>query len=147
MEGLRKPRGGYWPKGISEAPKPSKSVYREPASQSRFLPCVEKEFVCWKTPKSQKQVTDKRKKIANCITKNSRMHKDLPVQFSGSVVSDSWQPHGLQHARLPCPSLLLELAQTHVHQVSDAHQLLNQTVTDLPSTVKSKTATTKKKNG
>ena len=22
-----------------------------------------------------------------------------------SVVSDSWQPHGLQHARLPCPSL------------------------------------------
>ena len=28
------------------------------------------------------------------------------VQFSGSVVSDSLQPHGLQHARLPCPSLL-----------------------------------------
>ena len=26
------------------------------------------------------------------------------VQFSCSVVSDSLQPHGLQHARLPCPS-------------------------------------------
>ena len=26
------------------------------------------------------------------------------VQFSGSVVSDSVRPHGLQHARLPCPS-------------------------------------------
>ena len=26
-------------------------------------------------------------------------------QFSHSVVSDSLQPHGLQHARLPCPSL------------------------------------------
>ena len=26
------------------------------------------------------------------------------VQFSGSVVSDSLQPHGLKHARLPCPS-------------------------------------------
>ena len=26
------------------------------------------------------------------------------VQFSYSVVSDSLQPHGLQHARLPCPS-------------------------------------------
>ena len=26
------------------------------------------------------------------------------VQFSHSVVSDSLQPHGLQHARLPCPS-------------------------------------------
>ena len=25
------------------------------------------------------------------------------VQFSRSVVSDSLQPHGLQHARLPCP--------------------------------------------
>ena len=24
--------------------------------------------------------------------------------FSGSVVSDSLRPHGLQHARLPCPS-------------------------------------------
>ena len=28
-----------------------------------------------------------------------------PVQFSRSVVSDSLRPHGLQHARLPCPSL------------------------------------------
>ena len=27
------------------------------------------------------------------------------IQFSHSVVSDSWQPHGLQHARIPCPSL------------------------------------------
>ena len=26
------------------------------------------------------------------------------VQFSRSVVSDSLQPHELQHARLPCPS-------------------------------------------
>ena len=26
------------------------------------------------------------------------------VQFSLSVVSDSWQPHEQQHARLPCPS-------------------------------------------
>ena len=26
------------------------------------------------------------------------------IQFSHSVMSDSLQPHGLQHARLPCPS-------------------------------------------
>ena len=32
------------------------------------------------------------------------------------------QPHGLQHARLPGPSPNLELAQTHLHQVSDAIQ-------------------------
>ena len=27
----------------------------------------------------------------------------MPVQFSYSVLSDSLQPHGLQHARPPCP--------------------------------------------
>ena len=38
------------------------------------------------------------------------MVKNLPANaggislFSGSVVSDSLQPHGLQHARLPCPA-------------------------------------------
>jgi len=39
--------------------------------------------------------------------------------FSHSVMSDS-ATHGLQHARLPRPSLTPELAQTHAHQVSDA---------------------------
>ena len=29
---------------------------------------------------------------------------EVTSQFSHSVVSDSLQPHGLQHARLPCPS-------------------------------------------
>ena len=28
----------------------------------------------------------------------------MEVQFSCSVIADSLQPHGLQHARLPCPS-------------------------------------------
>ena len=38
-------------------------------------------------------------------------------------MSDSLGPHGLQHARLPCPSLsLLEFAQTHIHWVGDAIQ-------------------------
>ena len=42
-------------------------------------------------------------------------------------MSYSLRPHGLQHARLPCsscllPCQLLELAQTHVHRVSDAIQ-------------------------
>ena len=34
------------------------------------------------------------------------MHCQLFL-FSHSVMSDSLQPHGLQHARLPCPSLSL----------------------------------------
>ena len=33
-----------------------------------------------------------------------RMSQFSSVQFSHSVMSDSLQPHGLQHARLPCPS-------------------------------------------
>ena len=37
-------------------------------------------------------------------------------------MSDSLQPHGLQHARLPCPSPIPEFAQTHVHWVGDAIQ-------------------------
>ena len=32
------------------------------------------------------------------------MYKHVHYQFSHSVVSDSLQPHGLQHARLSCPS-------------------------------------------
>ena len=51
----------------------------------------------------------------------------LPLQFSCSVVSNSLRPHGLQHARLPCPSPVPQLAQTHVywthgHWVSNAIQ-------------------------
>ena len=38
-------------------------------------------------------------------------------------MSDFLRAHGLPHARLPCPHHLLELAQTHVHLVSDAMQL------------------------
>ena len=44
-------------------------------------------------------------------------------QFSCSVMTDWLQPHGLQHARLPCPSPTpLRAAQTHVHQVIDANK-------------------------
>ena len=46
----------------------------------------------------------------------------LPVLFSCSVLSDSLQPYGLQHTRLPCSSPSPELAQIHVHFVSDAIQ-------------------------
>ena len=45
--------------------------------------------------RSQKQIKKKKKK--DCFSFSS-------VQFSCSVMSDSLQPHGLQHARPPCPS-------------------------------------------
>ena len=47
----------------------------------------------------------------------------LSVQFSRSVMSNSLQPHELQHARLPYLHYLPEFAQTHVHWVNDAIQL------------------------
>ena len=42
--------------------------------------------------------------------------------FSRSVMSNYSWPDGLQHARLPCPSLSLEFDQTRVLWVSDAIQ-------------------------
>ena len=44
-------------------------------------------------------------------------------QFSSSVMSaDSLRPHGLQHARPPCPSPTPRVHPNHVHQVGDATQ-------------------------
>ena len=42
------------------------------------------------------------------------MYVFISVQFSHSVMSDSLQPHGLQHARLPCTLPALKLTETHV---------------------------------
>ena len=44
----------------------------------------------------------------------------LLLLLNHQVLSNSLGPHGLQHARLPCPSLLPKFAQTHVHWVRDA---------------------------
>ena len=46
----------------------------------------------------------------------------LLLLFSHSVMSNSLQPHGLQHPDFPVHHHLLELVQTHVHRVSDAIQ-------------------------
>ena len=44
--------------------------------------------------------------VQGCIlaVMDKALHWLHSVQFSRSVMSDSLQPHGLQHARLPCPS-------------------------------------------
>ena len=44
--------------------------------------------------------------VAKCQTRLSDLNYQLPssVQFSHSVVSDSFWPHESQHARPPCPS-------------------------------------------
>ena len=43
-------------------------------------------------------------------------------QFSLSVASNSLQPHGLQYARLPCPSPSPGAYSNHVHHIGDAIQ-------------------------
>ena len=58
----------------------------------------------------------------------------ISVQFSHSVMSNTSWPHGLHHARLPVHHQLPELAQTHVHWVSDAiHLILCRPLLLLPS--------------
>ena len=54
----------------------------------------------------------------DCImaVKSCHSHFIPSVQFSPSVMSNALWPHGLQQARLPCPS------PTHVHRVCDAIQ-------------------------
>ena len=44
------------------------------------------------------------------------------LQFSCSVMSDSLQPQGLQHASFPVHHQLPELTQTHVHWIGNAIQ-------------------------
>ena len=56
--------------------------------------------------------------LASCLHSSSV----FSVQFSRSVMSDSLRPRELQHARLHCPSELLEFTQTQVHRVGDAIQ-------------------------
>ena len=44
----------------------------------------------------------------------------LLLLFGHPVLSNSLQPHGLQHSSLPGPRHLLKFAQVHVHFISDA---------------------------
>ena len=54
------------------------------------------------------------------------------VQFSHSIVSEYLRPHELQHARPPCPSPTPGFTQTHVHQVDDAIQPLEENCYVIP---------------
>ena len=42
--------------------------------------------------------------LNECQKYNIEWEKPCSVQFSHSFMSDTLQPHGLQHARFPCPS-------------------------------------------
>ena len=48
--------------------------------------------------------TQWRRERVGRVESNTEIYTFSSVQFSCSVASDSLWPHGLQHARLPCPS-------------------------------------------
>ena len=50
------------------------------------------------------------------------------VQFSHSVVSDSLWPHGLQHARPPCPSPALEVCSSSCPLSRRCHPTISSSV-------------------
>ena len=59
------------------------------------------------------------------------------VQFSGSVMSGSLQPHVLQHTRLPCSSPTPRACSNSFHQVGDAIQLCHPLLTHSPPPLQS----------
>ena len=56
------------------------------------------------------------------------------VQFSHSVVSDSLQSHGLQHAKLPCPSPAPGVYSNSYHSIGDAIQPSHPLLSPFPAT-------------
>ena len=62
-------------------------------------------------------------------------HTESASQFSHSVMSDSLWPHGLPHARHPCPSPTSRFTQTHVHWsvMPSNHLILCHPLLHLPS--------------
>ena len=65
---------------------------------------------------------------------NHRQWDILSVQFSHSVVSNSLWHHGLQHAKLPCPSPTPRAYSNSCHWVSDAIQPSHPLLSPSPST-------------
>ena len=58
------------------------------------------------------------------------------VQFSRSVISDSLQPHGLQHASLPCPSPTSGV-HSNSSPLSPCHPTISLSVVPFPSCLQS----------
>ena len=54
-----------------------------------------------------------------CVQPGLGLSVTLKQLSVASVVSNSLQPHGLQHIRLPSPSLSPEFAQIHIESVGD----------------------------
>ena len=63
----------------------------------------------------------------------SRIVGEESVQFSHSIMSDSLQPHGLQHAKLPCPSLTPRGYSNSCPSSQWCHPTISSSVSSFPS--------------
>ena len=71
-------------------------------SYFRFL----KVIPCSQSLRQKKKIEDIQDQMQFFLlpSNKKRERNSQIIQFSCSVVSDSFRPHGLQHARVPCPS-------------------------------------------
>jgi len=75
-------------------------AYLKPLPTPPYLPVIQVRDVLAKMQACLKFVLRPKK----CAIQESNLTL-LLLWFSHYVLSDSWRPHGLQHAKLPCPSL------------------------------------------
>ena len=90
---------GNWPARLIPLPKPSHDLYFWlTRSRLEFVPTTPFQVPLFV-------------KMAHRTQERTYSYIGLLLSFSRSVVSNSLQPHGLQHARLFCPSTISEFAQ------------------------------------
>ena len=65
------------------------------------------------------------------------VQKNLLVQFSCSVMSDSLRPHGLQHTRPPCPSPTPGVHSNSCPSCGRYHPTISSSVVPFPSCLQS----------
>ena len=85
--------------GVAQSRTRLKQLSSSSSSQSAYFTIPASVSTAVRIKRKHSQVRRDRWFLGGC-----RSVEGGSVQFSCSVMSDSLQPHGLQHARLPCPS-------------------------------------------
>ena len=75
--------------------------------------------------------------IKTRLVHSFKRYRSSSVQFSCSVLSDSWWPHGLQHARLPCPSPAPRACSNSCPLSQWCHQTISSSVVPFSSCLQS----------